>query len=69
MQYTDLQSHFRPTIRMVLLGEGLISSKTDPHNGSKIQKRNFDEVKNNKTMLKMLPFIRIFYPKHQNSIL
>ena len=36
-----------------------LSSKTDPRNGSKKEKRNYDKVRNNKTMLK----IRILYHK------
>ena len=43
------------------------SSKTDPHNGSKKEKRNYGKVKNNKTMLKILSFIRFFFKK-QSSI-
>ena len=42
-------------------------SKTDPHSGSKKEKRRYG--KNNKTVLKILPFILILYLKHQISIL
>ena len=52
-----------------LLGEVIISSKTGPHNGNKKEKRNYSKVKNNKTMLKILPFIAIIYLKQQSSIL
>ena len=40
-------------ITLFLLGEATISSKTDPHNGSKKEKRSYGKVKNNKTMLKI----------------
>ena len=40
-------------ITLFLLGEAIISSKTDPHNGSKKEKRSYGKVKNNKTMLKI----------------
>ena len=53
----------------VFLGEAIISSETDPHNGSKKEKRSYGKIKNNKTMIKILPFIRIFYLKQQSSIL
>ena len=56
-------------IARLLLGDALISSKTDPHNGSKKEKRSYGKTKNNKTMLKILPFIRILYLKQQSSIL
>ena len=42
-----------PRITLFLLGEAIISSKTDPHNGSKKEKRSYGKVKNNKTMLKI----------------
>ena len=54
-------------ITRFLLGEAIISSKTDPHNGSKKEKRNYGKVKNNKTLLKTLPFIRIRYLKQESS--
>ena len=44
-----------------------ISSKIGPHNGSKKEKRNYGKVKNNKTLLKTLPFIRIRYLKQESS--
>ena len=47
----------------------MISSKTDPHNGSKKEKKSYGKIKNSKTMLKILPFIRIIYLKQQSSIL
>ena len=46
----------------------MISSKTDPHNGSKKEKKSYGKIKNSKTMLKILPFIRIIYLKQQSSI-
>ena len=58
-----------PQITQLLLGDAIISSKTDPHNGSKKEKGSYGEVKNNNTMLKILPFIRILYLKQQSSIL
>ena len=54
-------------ITRFLLGEAIISSKTDPHNSSKKEKRNYGKVKNNKTLLKTLPFIRIRYLKQESS--
>ena len=57
-----------PQITRLLLGDAIISSKIDPHNGSKKEKRSYGEVKNN-TMLKILPFIKILYLKQQSSIL
>ena len=47
----------------------MISSKTDQQHGSKIDKRKYGKIKNNKSMLKILPFIRILYLKQQSSIL
>ena len=44
-------------------------SKTEPYNGSKKEKRNYCKIKNNKTMLKILPFTQIIYFKQQSSIL
>ena len=52
-----------PQITRLLLGDAIISSKTDPHNGSKKEKRSYGKIENNKTMLKILPFIRILYLK------
>ena len=53
----------------VLLGDAIIPSKTDPHNGSKREKRNYGKVENNKTMLKILSLIRIIYLKKQSGSL
>ena len=64
LQYTNLQSHFHSKITRLLLGDEIISRKTDPHNGGKREKRNFGKIKNNKTMLKILPFIRFLYVRH-----
>ena len=36
-------------------------------NGSKKEKRSYGKVRNNKTMLKVLPFIQILYLKQQYS--
>ena len=58
-----------PQISPLLLGDAIILSKTNPHNGSKKQKRSYGETKNNKSMLKILGFIRILYLKQQSSIL
>ena len=38
-----------------------ISSKTDPHNGKKNEKRSYGKVRNNKTMLEIFSFIPILY--------
>ena len=43
-----------------------IFSKKDPRNGSK-EKRSYDKAKINKTMLKIVSFIRILYLKQQYS--
>ena len=41
-------------IAQVLLGDAIISSRTDPHNDSKMEKTKYGKIKNNKTMLKIL---------------
>ena len=56
-----------PQITRLLLGDAIISSKKDLHNGSKKEKRSNGKTKNNKTLLKILPFIRIL--KQQSSLL
>ena len=56
-----------PQITRLLLGDAIISSKTDPHSGSKIEKRKYGKIENNKSMIKILLFIRIL--KQQSSIL
>ena len=58
-----------PYITQLFIRDAIISSKTEPHNGSKKKKRKYGKIINNKTMLKLLPFIRILYLKIQNSIL
>ena len=58
-----------PQIARLLLGDAIISSIADPYNGSKKEKRNYGKTKNDKTMLKMLPFVRILYLKQQSSLL
>ena len=58
-----------PQITRLLLGDAIILSKTDPHKGSKKEKRSNGIIENNKSMLKVLPFIQILYLKHQSSIL
>ena len=50
-----------------LLGDVIILSNTDPRSGIKKEKRSYG--KNNKTVLKILPFILILYLKQQSSIL
>ena len=57
-----------PQITQLLIGDSIISSKTDLHNGSKKEKRKYGKIKN-KTMLKLLLFIRILYVKQQSSTL
>ena len=56
-------------ITRLLLRDAIISSKIDPHIGSKKGKKSYGKPKNNETMLKTLPFIRIPYLKQQSSIL
>ena len=58
-----------PQITRILLGHAIISSKTDLRNGGKKEKRSYGKIKNNKTILKILLFIRIPYLKQQSSIL
>ena len=58
-----------PQITRFLLGDTIILSKADPYNSRKKEKRSYGEVKSNKTMLKILPFIRIYYLKQESSIL
>ena len=54
-----------PQIARFLLEDAINSSKTDTQNGSKNKKRSYGKVKNNKTISKILPFIRILYFKQQ----
>ena len=56
-------------ITQLYLGDTIISTKTDLHNGSKKERRKYGKAKNNKTMLKILPFVRILYLKQQSTIL
>ena len=56
-----------PQITRLLLGDATISSKTDPCNGSKMDKRSYGKVRNNKTMLKILSLIQILYLKQKYS--
>ena len=58
-----------PQITQLLLGDAINPSKTDPHNGSKKERRSYGKIESNKTMLKILPFIQILCLKQQNSIL
>ena len=58
-----------PQITRLLVGDTITSSKTNPHNGRKKQKRSYGKIKNNKTMLKILQFTQILYHKQQSSIL
>ena len=58
-----------PQITRFLLGDAIISSKTDRHNGGKREKINYDKVKNNKTLLKILSFIQNLHLKQESSIL
>ena len=39
-----------PQISGYLLGDAMISSKTEPRNGSKKEKRSYSKVRNNKTL-------------------
>ena len=47
----------------------MISSKTDPRNGRKKEKKSYGKVRIKKTMLKYLSFVRSLYLKQQNNIL
>ena len=58
-----------PQITRFLLGDVIISSKTEPHNVSKKEKRSYGKSKTNKTTLKILSFIQILYLKQESSIL
>ena len=58
-----------PQIARLLLGDAIILSKTNLHNGSKKGKRSNSIIENNKSTLKVLPFIQILYLKQQSSIL
>ena len=58
-----------PQITRFLLGDTIILSKADLYNSRKKEKISYGEVKSNKTMLKILPFIRIYYLKQESSIL
>ena len=58
-----------PQITRLLLEDATISSKTEPPNGSKNEKRSYGEARNNKAMLKILSLIRILYLKQQSNIL
>ena len=58
-----------PQITLLLLGDTKISSKTEPRNRSKKEKRSYGKVRNNKALLKILPFIQIFCLKQQSNIL
>ena len=57
-----------PQSAWLLSGGAIISNKTDPRNGSKKEKRSYGKIKN-KTMLKVVPFIRVLDLKQQSSIL
>ena len=50
-----------PQITRLLLEEVIILSKTDPHNGGKIEKRKYGKIKSNKTIITILSLIRILY--------
>ena len=58
-----------PQITRLLLGDAIILTKIDLHNNSKKEKSKNGKIKNNKTMLDILPFIRIPYLKQQSCIL
>ena len=58
-----------PQITQLLLEDAIISSKTEPANGSKNENRSYGEVRNNKAMLKILLLTRILYLKQQSNIL
>ena len=58
-----------PPITWLLLEDVIISSKTEPRNGSKKENRSYGEVRKNKTMLKIFSLVRILYLKQQSNIL
>ena len=66
--YINTQPHFHTANHTAWLGDATISSKTEPRNGSKKEKRSYGKVRN-KTMLKILPFIQILCLKQQSNIL
>ena len=53
----------------LLLGDATILRKADPRSGNKKEKRSYGKVRNNKTMLTILSFIRILYLKQQSIVL
>ena len=57
-----------PQSAWLLSGDAIISDKTDPRNGSIKEKRSYGKIKS-KTMLKVVPFIRVLDLKQQSSIL
>ena len=58
-----------PQITQLSLEDAIISSKTEPANGSKNENRSYGEVRNNKKRLKILSLIGILYLKQQSNIL
>ena len=56
-------------VTRLLLGDAVISSKTDRRNGSKKEKISYSKIRSNRTMSKILLFIRILYLKQQSNIL
>ena len=65
-KYTDLQSHFRSANYTTFIRT---RNNFEKHmrNGSKKEKRSYGKVRNNKTVLKVLPFIQILHLKQQYS--
>ena len=58
-----------PQVTRLLLEDAIISSKTEHRNGSKKENQSYGEIRNNKTMLKILSLIRILYLRQQSNIL
>ena len=56
-------------ITRLLLGDATISSKTNPRNSNKKEKRTYGKVRNSKIIIKILSFIQILYLKQQSNIM
>ena len=69
LSYARLKSHFRFANKKAIIRNALISSKTNPRNDSKKEKWSYGKVRNRKTILTILQFIRILYLKQQSNIL
>ena len=59
---------FVPQITQLLLGDAIISSKTDLRSGSKKEKRSYSKFRNNRAMSTTLSFFRILCLKQQSIL-